>query len=496
MRTILCVCALLLAATYVAASSGSPGVLDKAATEAHANPLHTARSQDDNQAAALDRAAAATRHAIEADRRAREEGSIHDAHRARAHAQPGAAAFGHRIENMLNGMKHKANLHRLKNKYENQPPLSEQDRATHLAAAQDELDHIMVLPPESPASDSPPMAEVAAHIPHPHMEDHNVLPPIDPDMHMPMYDPSEDSANYVLHPVQLPPSQPYPVGLNFSTMIYPTKQGNVTIYIGVAEYPLGKFHVYPSPREELDMISLAQTRVGSGAQAQVSGGAAAHLHAHMRARLNPLCDGVAPTSVSAQAYNCLLAMNLGFFDMATDSCLGNIVSNDQWINHAADAGMQRHAHFGLTRKGNFITGYLTAEECAAGIDGGFHELTQGNGWLVREGKNYLKEAASIEHMSQAFIDIKAPRNALGHTRDGRLLMFQADGEEDIKLGLTLTEFAAILTSSHFDVWNAINVDGGGSSTTAYKGRVVNRPTCRDTPEICERAVTTISCLMP
>ena len=116
-------------------------------------------------------------------------------------------------------------------------------------------------------------------------------------------------------------------------------------------------------------------------------------------------------------------------------------------------------------------------------------------WLVRDGINYISTSMKIEKIGQHFVEEKAPRNAIGHDRDGRLLMFEADGEEDINLGLSLYEFADILTH-HFQVENAVNVDGGGSSTTVYKGEVVDRPTCRDTPQTCERAVTTISCVMP
>jgi len=142
-----------------------------------------------------------------------------------------------------------------------------------------------------------------------------------------------------------------------------------------------------------------------------------------------------------------------------------------------------------------VVSYLTPQEVGSGIDGGYHELAQGNGWLIREGKRYINESATIEGLGQAFLAIKAPRNAVGHDSRGRLLQFEADGEEDIELGLTLWEFADIL-ATHFDVVNAVNVDGGGSSTTVFKGKVVSRPTCRDTPEICERSVTTISCVMP
>ena len=45
---------------------------------------------------------------------------------------------------------------------------------------------------------------------------------------------------------------------------------------------------------------------------------------------------------------------------------------------------------------------------------------------------------------------------------------------------------------HFLVFQ--NLDGGGSSVSVYKGIVISKPTCFDTAFICERRVTTITCM--
>ncbi len=190
------------------------------------------------------------------------------------------------------------------------------------------------------------------------------------------------------------------------------------------------------------------------------------------------------------------AMNAGFFDTSDGSCEGDVISNSVLIN-TATPDIQTTARFGLTKNGNWLTGYLTAAEVQnyAALDGGLLQLISGHGWLVRDGSNFINESNVIEHMGDPFLAEKAPRNAIGHDSQGRLLQFEADGEEDIFLGLSLYEYAAILTT-HFDVMNAINLDGGGSSTTVLNGAVVDKPTCHDTPVQCERAVTTISCVLP
>ncbi len=42
--------------------------------------------------------------------------------------------------------------------------------------------------------------------------------------------------------------------------------------------------------------------------------------------------------------------------------------------------------------------------------------------------------------------------------------------------------------------NAINLDGGGDSTTVINGTVVNKPSCEDLPIVCERPVAGITCI--
>ncbi len=74
----------------------------------------------------------------------------------------------------------------------------------------------------------------------------------------------------------------------------------------------------------------------------------------------------------------------------------------------------------------------------------------------------------------------APRSAAGLTQDGRtLLLVVADGRQSTARGLTLSELAELMRS--LGAWNALNLDGGGSSSAVvrdpFSGEVVlaNRP---------------------
>lgn len=66
-----------------------------------------------------------------------------------------------------------------------------------------------------------------------------------------------------------------------------------------------------------------------------------------------------------------------------------------------------------------------------------------------------------------------PRAALGHTRDGRLLAVACDGRSRDEAGLTLGELAEALVA--LGAVQALNLDGGGSTSLVCRGRLRNEP---------------------
>jgi hypothetical protein len=65
-----------------------------------------------------------------------------------------------------------------------------------------------------------------------------------------------------------------------------------------------------------------------------------------------------------------------------------------------------------------------------------------------------------------------PRAALGMDRD-RLVSVACDGRTDSDAGMTLGELAVALVD--LGVTDALNLDGGGSASLVYRGRLRNRP---------------------
>ena len=67
-----------------------------------------------------------------------------------------------------------------------------------------------------------------------------------------------------------------------------------------------------------------------------------------------------------------------------------------------------------------------------------------------------------------------PRTAAGTTRDGHhLLLVTVDGRQAFSRGVSLTDMALILR--RYGAWNAINLDGGGSTAMAVGGLTVSSP---------------------
>ena len=92
--------------------------------------------------------------------------------------------------------------------------------------------------------------------------------------------------------------------------------------------------------------------------------------------------------------------------------------------------------------------------------------------LLTDGQVTIDWAA--EGFEAGFADSLNPRTAVGTTRDGRhLLLVTVDGRQAFSKGVSLTGMALIL--KRYGAWNAINLDGGGSTTMAAGGLTVSSP---------------------
>ncbi|MCX7922174.1 MAG: phosphodiester glycosidase family protein [Clostridia bacterium] len=84
----------------------------------------------------------------------------------------------------------------------------------------------------------------------------------------------------------------------------------------------------------------------------------------------------------------------------------------------------------------------------------------------------------------------APRTALGQRADGAVLFLVVDGRSLDSLGATLREVQD--TMLKFKAVNAVNLDGGSSTTMYFNGKVINTPS----DALGERAVPSVFMVLP
>lgn len=83
-----------------------------------------------------------------------------------------------------------------------------------------------------------------------------------------------------------------------------------------------------------------------------------------------------------------------------------------------------------------------------------------------------------EKASRSFVETRHPRTAVAKLKGGRFLLITVDGRQPgVSVGMNLYELADYLLS--LGAIDAMNLDGGGSTTMVLDGTVVNKPSDKD-----------------
>lgn len=116
------------------------------------------------------------------------------------------------------------------------------------------------------------------------------------------------------------------------------------------------------------------------------------------------------------------------------------------------------------------------------ISRGLSEAIGGGPRIVRNGRPSIEHEA--ENLGTAFATDRHPRSAIGIDDKGRtLFLVTVDGRQPgYSVGMSLAELAdfmssqlALFTKSRVNAAQALNLDGGGSTTMVVRRQVVNRP---------------------
>jgi hypothetical protein len=108
---------------------------------------------------------------------------------------------------------------------------------------------------------------------------------------------------------------------------------------------------------------------------------------------------------------------------------------------------------------------------------------QPNQWDIIAGVPSLISNGSVnitwerEKSSRAFVETRHPRTAIAKLKDGKVLMITVDGRTEQSAGIGLKDLAEYLLS--LGAVDAMNLDGGGSTTMYLDGKVVNHPSDKE-----------------
>jgi hypothetical protein len=109
--------------------------------------------------------------------------------------------------------------------------------------------------------------------------------------------------------------------------------------------------------------------------------------------------------------------------------------------------------------------------------------------LIKAGK--VNITFDDEKIAPRFVSDRHPRTAIGRLKDNRVLIATVDGRQPgVSVGMALPELAELVLE--LGALEAINLDGGGSTTMVVNGKLVNVPS----DQTGERAVSDAILLLP
>ena len=117
----------------------------------------------------------------------------------------------------------------------------------------------------------------------------------------------------------------------------------------------------------------------------------------------------------------------------------------------------------------------------AGVSPGREKLrTLIGGWprIVSKGRNVAQYADIVEGTFPRFSTTRHPRTAVGFSQDSSTLyLVTVDGRRESDSGMSLVELGDLML--RLGAHDAMNFDGGGSTTMVVDGRVVNSPSDKE-----------------
>jgi exopolysaccharide biosynthesis protein len=175
-----------------------------------------------------------------------------------------------------------------------------------------------------------------------------------------------------------------------------------------------------------------------------------------------------------EKYNCQGGINAsGYGDIRQRGVPWGITIVDGKMTFNFSRG-ERHVMGGFNADYKMLVGKFTVDEIAA----------QNYLWALEFGPLLIVNGVKMEFTP--FSGGLGPRTAIGQTAEGHILLVVVDGRQKMSVGATYQELQDILYDN--SAVNAINLDGGSSSTMVYQGSVVNSPSDKDSERLLPNAI--------
>ena len=187
----------------------------------------------------------------------------------------------------------------------------------------------------------------------------------------------------------------------------------------------------------------------------------------------------ATTSSIAESCNAILAINGDFYGFRST---GYVMRNGYLYRDSAssDEGQEDLVIYQDGSMDIVKESDVSAKELSD--DGAVQIYSFGPG-LVEDGKITVNSSDEVGQSMKS-----NPRTAIGMIETGHYVMVVSDGRTSESQGLSLEELAEVMQD--LGCTEAYNLDGGGSSTMYFNGRVINKPTTNGN-RISERKVSDI-----
>jgi hypothetical protein len=102
------------------------------------------------------------------------------------------------------------------------------------------------------------------------------------------------------------------------------------------------------------------------------------------------------------------------------------------------------------------------------------ETIVGGAGLLRRGGTVLRDWKSEALATESFTEARHPRTMIGLDRQKAVWLAAVDGRlPDYSIGMTFADLQRL--ADRLDLSDALNLDGGGSTTMVVRGQIVNRP---------------------